>query len=52
MNIVLISHDMNEVEYLADRAIIMKDGEIVNEVKIKDLAKKHIKLENYITKYI
>ena len=52
MNIVLISHDMNEVEYLADRAIIMKDGEIVNEVKIKDLAKKHIKLEDYITKYI
>ncbi len=51
-NIVLVSHDMAEIEYLVDRVIIMQYGKVVKDVLLKDILKTGVSLEQYLTKYI
>ena len=49
--IVVISHDINEIEYLCDRIIILEKGKVVSDVQKSDIMKKN-NLEEYITKYL
>jgi ABC-2 type transport system ATP-binding protein len=51
ITLVLISHDMNEVEYLCDRIIIMRSGKVIRDVPIKDLKMNNQSLEDAIGKY-
>ncbi|MDE7433687.1 MAG: ABC transporter ATP-binding protein [Mycoplasmoidaceae bacterium] len=51
-NIILVSHDMAEIEYIAERLIVMQNGKIVSDVLIKDVVKGKNTLEQYLTKYI
>ena len=39
--ILLASHNMNEVERLCDEVMMMKNGEIIDKGKVKDLISKH-----------
>lgn len=52
MTILIISHDVNEISYLADRLIIMDKGKIVVDVLKDQLIKEKLDLEEFITKYI
>lgn len=49
--LVVISHDINEIEYLCDRIIILEKGKVVSDVQKSDIMKKN-NLEEYITKYL
>ncbi|MGL4950341.1 MAG: ATP-binding cassette domain-containing protein [Mycoplasma sp.] len=52
ITIVIISHDMNEVEYLADDIIAMQGGKVM-DITTKDAVKrKSISLEEYISQYL
>ncbi|MGL5591125.1 MAG: ABC transporter ATP-binding protein [Mycoplasmoidaceae bacterium] len=50
--LVVISHDMNEVEYLCDRIIILKKGKIVSDNLKSDILKKNKNIEEYISQYL
>ncbi|MGL5246518.1 MAG: ATP-binding cassette domain-containing protein [Mycoplasmoidaceae bacterium] len=50
--LVVISHDMNEVEYLCERIIILKKGKIVSDVQKKDVLKSNKNIEEYISQYL
>lgn len=53
ITLILISHDMNEVEYLCDRVIIMKSAKVIMDTSVKELTKnKKVSLEDIVTKYI
>lgn len=52
MTIVIVSHDMNEVQYLCKYFAIIKKGEIVDTGKISDILKKHKDLEKFINDYL
>ncbi len=52
ITIVIISHDAAEIEYLADRIVIMNKGNIVIDRMIKDVKSKEKSFEEFITKYI
>lgn len=44
VTVVLTTHDMQDIEALASRIIILDEGKIIYEGSIPDLKKKHIKL--------
>lgn len=44
ITVVLTTHDMQDIEALANRIIILDEGKIIYEGSIEDLKKKHIKL--------
>ncbi|MGL5308437.1 MAG: ATP-binding cassette domain-containing protein, partial [Metamycoplasmataceae bacterium] len=52
MTIVLISHDMDEVEHLVDRIIIIDKGVIMVDMDKEEILDKHEKLTDFITPYI
>ncbi|MGL5205392.1 MAG: ABC transporter ATP-binding protein, partial [Metamycoplasmataceae bacterium] len=52
MTVVLISHDMEEVEYLVDRVIIIDKGIILVDMDKEEILEKHENLTDFITPYI
>ncbi|MGL4616622.1 MAG: ATP-binding cassette domain-containing protein [Mycoplasmoidaceae bacterium] len=50
--LVIISHDMNEVEYLCDRIIILKKGKIVSDNNKSEILKNNKNVEEHIAKYL
>ncbi len=49
MLIILVSHDMGEVQQLCQRMIFLKNGQIVVNDLIKNLVKKNETLESYVS---
>ena len=49
MLIILVSHDMGEVQQLCQRIIFLKNGQIVVNDLIKNLVKKNETLESYVS---
>lgn len=52
ITLVIVSHDMDEVEYLADYICVLKDGLIVFEDSKKHVLGKYHRLEKFITPYL
>lgn len=52
MSTLLISHDVEEIKYLAERIIIFKDGEVNVDAKLSDINKKFGDLEKCLEYYI
>lgn len=52
ITVVIISHDMEEVGYLCDDVVTMKNGEVVDITNVKDIITKDKSLESYIDKYL
>ncbi len=52
MSIVLVSHDMGEIDYLTDRIIFLKNGKKVVDCPKEKIIKEFKTLENFVTKYI
>lgn len=52
MTILLVSHDMDEVEYIADRIIIMVKGEIFINASKNEIIKKYGSINNCVNMYI
>lgn len=52
ITILLVSHDMEEIQYLADRIIIFKNGEIFVDAKLKNIIKKFGSLSKCVDIYI
>lgn len=52
MSIIIISHDMNEVEYLADDILVLKDGQVKYFDSKENILKNNKSLENFIYKYL
>lgn len=52
MTIVIVSHDMSEVEYLANEIIVLKNGTIQCVEKISNIKKKSKSLEDFVYKYL
>lgn len=52
MNILIISHDMEEVEYLADKVVLFLRGEIWVYASVADIKKKFGSLQKMIDLYI
>lgn len=48
ITVVLTTHDMQDIEALANRIIILDEGKIIYEGSIADLKKKHVKLGRMI----
>ncbi len=49
--LILVSHNMDEVEFLCDRVILMESGKIIEDMLIKDVIDKNGSLENYANDY-
>lgn len=52
MTIVLVSHDMPEIEYLADRIIVLDKGTIVASIYKDEIMAKYGDVTNFISNYI
>lgn len=52
VTIIVISHDMNEVEYLCDDIIMMQTGQVVDITTKDKILQTNRDLEEYIRKYI
>ncbi len=52
MNLIVISHDMNEVEYLCKRIIVFKEGKIVADLSKNEILKNNSNIETFINKYL
>ena len=52
MTIVLVSHDMNEVDYLADRIIVLKEGSVVSDKSKSEIKSQHSSIEKYLEQYL
>ena len=52
ITILLVSHDMEEIQYLANRIIILKNGEIFVDSKLNDIVKKFGSLSKCMDLYI
>lgn len=52
ITIVIVSHDMNEVEYLCEEIVLLKSGKVVEKSSISEIKRKHKNLEEYIAKNI
>ncbi|MGL5640530.1 MAG: ATP-binding cassette domain-containing protein [Mycoplasmoidaceae bacterium] len=50
--LIVISHDMNEVEYLCDRIIVFKKGKIASDSLKSDILKKNKNIEEFIAQYL
>ncbi|MGL4342982.1 MAG: ATP-binding cassette domain-containing protein [Metamycoplasmataceae bacterium] len=52
ITIVIVSHDMSEVQYLCEDIVTIKDGEIIDKNTIKSILEKHSNLEEYISSHL
>lgn len=52
ITIVIISHDMNEVEYLCDDIIVIQKGVLVEHKSKEEILSENKNLEVYISKYL
>ncbi|MGL4947951.1 MAG: ATP-binding cassette domain-containing protein [Mycoplasma sp.] len=52
ITIVVISHDMNEVEYLCEDVVAMQNGKVMDITTIEKIKNKNISLEDYIGQYL
>ncbi|MDK2820010.1 MAG: ABC transporter ATP-binding protein [Mycoplasmataceae bacterium] len=52
MTLVLVSHDMEELEFLVDRIIIIDKGRVVANIDKSEILEKHDSLTNFIAPYI
>lgn len=52
MTLVLVSHDMEELEFLVDRIIIIDKGRVVANIDKSEILEKHDSLTNFIGPYI
>lgn len=52
IQIILISHNMDEVEQIADRILIMQKGKLKVDLSKKDVIKKYKKVQNLAELYI
>ncbi len=52
ITIVIVSHDMNEVEYLCNDLILLKNGKLIDSMSITDAIKKYKNLEDYVSSHI
>lgn len=52
ITILIVSHDMDEVDYIADRIVIMKNGKIYLDMDKADVIKKYKTLNNCISNYV
>lgn len=52
ITIVLVSHDMNEVEYLCENILLLKNGKVIQYNSVKNIISKYKNLENYVSSYI
>jgi ABC-2 type transport system ATP-binding protein len=52
MTIVIISHDMEEVDYLAERIIVLKEGKIVSDKPKTEIKSKFPSIEKYLEQYL
>ena len=52
ITLILISHDMDEVEFLADQICVLKNGKIVFNDTKQNVLKKYHKLEQFIVPYL
>lgn len=49
--LILISHNMDEIEFLCDRVILMDYGKIISDQPISEIHKEHKTLNDFIKKY-
>lgn len=52
MNILLVSHNLDEIEYLADRIVLLKNGEVFVDASKEQVIEKFGSLQNMIELYI
>lgn len=52
MTIIIVSHDMGEVEYLADDIMVLKDGKVQLYDSKKNILKKNKSLEQFLYSYL
>ncbi|MDK2819324.1 MAG: ATP-binding cassette domain-containing protein [Mycoplasmataceae bacterium] len=52
MTIILISHDMAEVDYLTKRIIVLQNGEVVVDRKKSEIEAEHKDLETFLEPYL
>ncbi|MGL4617173.1 MAG: ABC transporter ATP-binding protein [Mycoplasmoidaceae bacterium] len=52
MTIVTVSHEIDEVEYIADRIVVLIDGKVAASIYTQEAIKKYGSLENFFDKYI
>jgi ABC-2 type transport system ATP-binding protein len=45
---ILVSHNPDEIEYLADRIIVLFDGKIYEDITMKEINKKFDRFEDYV----
>ena len=52
MTIVTVSHEIDEVEYLADRIIVLINGKVAASIYSEEAIKNYGSVENFFDKYI
>ena len=52
MTIVTVSHEIDEVEYLADRIIVLINGKVAASIYTEEAIKDYGSVENVFDKYI
>ncbi|MGL5521790.1 MAG: ATP-binding cassette domain-containing protein [Metamycoplasmataceae bacterium] len=52
ITIVIVSHDVNEIQYLCKKIVILQKGKLVVEKLIDNVLEENDNLEDYISKYI
>ena len=52
ITLVIVSHDMDEVEFLCDEVIVLKSGSIANSGNVKNIIKKYGSLEKFLYQYL
>lgn len=51
LNLILISHNMDEVQFLAKRLVLIDYGKIQYDFEIKDIVKKFGSVDNFVKNY-
>lgn len=52
MTIVLVSHDMGEIDFLCDRIVFLKDGYVAVDTSKEDILKRYGSIEKFVNTYI
>lgn len=52
MTIVLVSHDMGEIDFLCERIVFLKNGEIIVDAKKSEILRMFGSLETFVNTYI
>ena len=52
ITLLIVSHDMDEVEYLSERIIVLFKGEIYVDASKKEIIEKYGSIQNCVEKYI